>query len=72
MFAPYCPTCETRVQLGVSRIVAGVGEDGRVDDPILACRCGTHVAWDAAPPIPASAEAGVGEPVGSDGELTPA
>ena len=45
MFAPYCPTCQTRILLGISRIVAGIGDDGSVESPILACWCGTHVAW---------------------------
>lgn len=50
MFAPYCPTCQTRKLLGTRRIVVTAWERG---GPIhLRCDCGTIVAADGQPPAP--------------------
>jgi len=46
MFAPYCPTCSTRVLLGPRRIVSA---DMSVK-PTLRCFCGTAVPADN--PVP--------------------
>lgn len=48
VFAPYCPTCESRVLLSTRRIV-GVAA---ARDVTLRCYCGTEVAWDAVAPTP--------------------
>ena len=56
MFAPYCPSCESRVLLGPDRIVefAWAG-NGRV--VVLRCTCGTLVDWDQIPPLSLGATA---------------
>jgi hypothetical protein len=46
MFAPWCPTCGSRILLGVRRVEAVErGHDGpRV---VLRCFCGTALVWPA-------------------------
>lgn len=50
MFAPYCPTCASRVLMTTRRIVRFTSEETGVIDVVLRCYCGTEVAADAVPP----------------------
>ncbi len=48
MFAPYCPTCESRKLINVSRIVAS--DWGRGGSVYVRCYCGTVLDAEAEPP----------------------
>lgn len=48
MFAPYCPTCNSRRLLGVTRIVRTDWEQG--GGIHLLCTCGTVLDAEAEPP----------------------
>lgn len=56
MFAPYCPTCASRVLLTTRRIVRFTSPETGLVDVVLRCYCGTEVPADAtapsAPPLP--------------------
>jgi hypothetical protein len=55
MFAPYCPTCASRVLMTTRRIVRFTSEETGLVDVILRCYCGTEVAAEANAPRPAPA-----------------
>ena len=50
MFAPYCPTCASRVLLTTRRIVRFPSDVTGQLDVILRCYCGTEVSAEADPP----------------------
>lgn len=50
MFAPYCPTCATRVLMTTRRIVRFTSAETGLVDVILRCYCGTEVSADSTPP----------------------
>ena len=50
MFAPYCPTCASRVLMTTRRIVRFTDAETGMVDVVLRCYCGTEVAADANPP----------------------
>ncbi|MCU1372480.1 MAG: hypothetical protein JWO77_3674 [Ilumatobacteraceae bacterium] len=60
MFAPWCPTCRSRMLLGPRRVVSVErGPDGL--RAVLRCHCDTLIVWSAdvgetpaGPPVPAS------------------
>ena len=51
MFAPYCPTCSTRVLLGPGRIVSA-DMSSKPFAVMLRCFCGTTVPADNPVPEP--------------------
>ena len=50
MFAPYCPTCASRVLMTTRRIVRFTSEETGLVDVVLRCYCGTEVSAEANPP----------------------
>ena len=50
MFAPYCPTCASRVLMTTRRIVRFTSEETGKVDVILRCYCGTEVPAESDPP----------------------
>lgn len=52
MFAPYCPTCASRVLMSTRRIVRFTSAETGILDVVLRCYCGTEVSADANPPQP--------------------
>jgi len=72
MFAPYCPTCESRILLGTGRIVSSAEADGSVGDPLVQCYCGTIVQWDAAGPTAIEREESRRRQSRSENPMTPA
>lgn len=50
MFAPYCPTCASRVLLTTRRIVRFTSPETGMVDVVLRCYCGTEVSAEANPP----------------------
>ena len=50
MFAPYCPSCASRVLLTTRRIVRFTSPDTGMVDVVLRCYCGTEVSAEANPP----------------------
>ena len=50
MFAPYCPTCASRVLMTTRRIVRFASPETGLVDVLLRCYCGTEVSADANPP----------------------
>lgn len=58
MFAPYCPTCASRVLMTSRRIVRFTSPETGLVDVVLRCYCGTEVSADSAPPaVPPAAAA---------------
>lgn len=56
MFAPYCPTCASRVLMTTRRIVRFTSPETGLLDVVLRCYCGTEVSADSTPPhAPATA-----------------
>jgi hypothetical protein len=52
MFAPYCPTCASRVLMTTRRIVRFTSAETGMVDVILRCYCGTEVPAEGNPPHP--------------------
>lgn len=60
MFAPYCPTCASRVLMTSRRIVRFASPETGLLDVVLRCYCGTEVSADStapqAAPLPAASK----------------
>lgn len=63
MFAPYCPTCASRVLMTTRRIVRFTSEETGLVDVILRCYCGTEVSADANPPHAVAPSPGEHQPL---------
>ncbi|HUR73322.1 MAG TPA: hypothetical protein VMZ00_03555 [Sporichthya sp.] len=50
MFAPYCPTCASRVLMTTRRIARFASPETGLVDVVLRCYCGTEVSADSNPP----------------------
>jgi len=50
MFAPYCPTCASRVLMTTRRIVRFTSPETGLVDVVLRCYCGAEVSAEANPP----------------------
>jgi hypothetical protein len=65
MFAPWCPTCQSKMLLGPRRVVS-IERGATGLRTVLRCHCGTLIVWSAdqpvAEPVPEPAAAAPDQP----------